>query len=78
MIAVMNAVMAGATIRLVHCGVTEHRWGLRASPDCSCGQLQTMLHIVEQCTLTRLEGGLRKLNSGDDDATAWLGQVRIR
>ena len=38
-----------------------------------------MLHIVEQCSLTRLEEGLRKLsNSADDDATAWLGQVRIR
>ena len=80
MIAVMNAVMAGATIRLVHCGVTGHRWGLhvRASPDCSCGQLKTMLHTVEQCPLTRLEGGLQKLNSADDDAAAWLGQVRIR
>ena len=54
------------------CGVTEHRWGLRASPDCSCGQ-QTMLRIVEQCPLTLLEGVLRKLNSADDDATAWLG-----
>ena len=64
-----------------HCGVTEHRWGLRASPDCSCGdcgQLQTMLHIVEQCPLTRLERGLRRLNCADEDATAWLGQVRIR
>ena len=53
-----------------HRGVTEHRWGLRASPDCSCGQPQTMLHIVEQCPLTRLEGGLTKLNSADVDATA--------
>ena len=61
-----------------HCGVSEHRWGLRASPDCSCGQRQTMLHIVEQCPLTRLEGGLRRLNCADDDATAWLGQARIR
>ena len=61
-----------------HCGVTEHRWGLRASPDCSCGQRQTMLHIVEQCPLTRLEGGLRRLNCADDDATAWLGQARVR
>ncbi len=42
------------------------------------GQLQTMMYIVEQCPLTRLEGGLKKLNSADDDATAWLGQVRIR
>ena len=53
-----------------HCGVTEHRWGLRASADCSCGQPQTMFHIVEQCPLTRLEGVLQKLYSADDDATA--------
>jgi len=39
---------------------------------CSCGETQTMSHIVESCPQTRLHGGLCKLHSADDDAVAWL------
>ena len=40
--------------------------------QCSCGETQTMSHIVESCPQTRLHGGLSKLHSADDDAAAWL------
>jgi hypothetical protein len=60
------------------CGESEFRWGLRDNPNCSCGQVQTMIHIVEHCPLTRLKGGLLALNIADDDAIAWLSQNRIR
>ena len=43
------------------CAVNDHRWGLRNSPLCECGMPQTMSHIVEDCPLTRLDGGLRTL-----------------
>ena len=42
------------------------------SDRCSCGETQTMSHIVESWPQTRLHGDLSKLHSADDDAVAWL------
>jgi len=53
-----------------HCGACRKKWNLTDSDHCSCGETQTMSHIVESCKLTRLHGG--KLHSADDDAVAWL------
>jgi len=39
---------------------------------CPCGETQTMSHIVESCPLTRLNGGLSRLHSADEDAVSWL------
>ena len=39
---------------------------------CPCGETQTMSHIVESCPLTKLNGGLSRLHSADDDAVSWL------
>ena len=42
---------------------------LRHSTDtdlCSCGETQTMSHIVESCRLTKLNGDLSQLHSADD------------
>jgi len=55
-----------------HCGACRNKWNLIDSDQCSCGETQTMSHIVESCPLTRLHGGLSKLYSADDDAVAWL------
>ena len=33
---------------------------------------QTMSHIVESCPLTKLNGGLSRLHSADEDAVSWL------
>jgi len=38
---------------------------------CSCGETQTMSHIVESCALTELNGGLSRLHSADQDAVSW-------
>jgi len=57
---------------LGHCGACRKKWKLIDSDQCSCGETQTMSHIVESCPLTRLHGGLSKLHSADDDAVAWL------
>jgi len=37
-----------------------------------CGETQTMSHIVESCPLTKLNGGLYRLHSADEDAVSWL------
>ena len=42
------------------------------SDQCSCGETQTMSHIVKSCPQTGLHGALSKLHSADDDAVAWL------
>jgi len=39
---------------------------------CPCGETQTMSHIVESCPLTKLNGGLSRLHSADEDAVSWL------
>jgi len=35
-----------------------------------CGKM--MSHIVESCPLTKLNGGLSRLHSADEDAVSWL------
>ena len=42
---------------------------------CPCGETQTMSHIVESCPLTKLNGGLSRLHSADEDAVSWLTQL---
>ena len=37
-----------------------------------CGETQTMSHIVESCPPTKLNGGLSRLHSADEDAISWL------
>ena len=37
---------------------------------CPCGETQTMSHIVESCLLTKLNGGLSRLHSADEDAVS--------
>jgi len=54
------------------CGACKKKWKLSDSDQRSCGETQTMSHIVESCPQTRLHGGLSKLHSADDDAVAWL------
>ena len=39
---------------------------------CPCGEIQMMSHIVKYCPLTKLNGGLSRLHSADEDAVSWL------
>ena len=38
----------------------------------SRGETQTMSHIVESCPRTKLNGGLSRLHSADEDTVSWL------
>ena len=49
---------------------SQWRESWKDSDQCSCGETQTMSHIVESCPQTRLHGGLSKLHSADDDVIA--------
>jgi len=64
-----------------HCGACRRKWRLTDTDLCPCGETQTMSHIVESCPLTKLNGGLSRLHSADEDAVLWLtsyGSTRIR
>ena len=54
------------------CRADLHQWHLSTSESCSCGQKQTMSHIVDSCPLSRFEGGLQELHTADDRAVHWL------
>ena len=41
-----------------HCGACRRKWRLTDTDLCPCGENQTMSHIVESCSLTKLNGGL--------------------
>jgi len=55
-----------------HCGACRRKWRLTDTDLCFCGETQTMSHIVESCPLTKLNGGLSRLHSADEDAVSWL------
>jgi len=55
-----------------HCGACRRKWRLTDTDLCPCGETQTMSHIVESCPLTKLNGGLPRLHSADEDAVSWL------
>jgi len=55
-----------------HCGACRRKWQLTDTDLCPCGETQTMSHIVESCPLTKLNGGLSRLHSADEDAVSWL------
>ena len=55
-----------------HCGACRRKWRLTDTDLCPCGEIQTMSHIVESCPMTKLNGGLSRLHSADEDAVSWL------
>ena len=55
-----------------HCGACRRKWRLTDTDLCPCGKTQTMSHIVESRPLTKLNGGLSRLHSVDEDAVSWL------
>ncbi len=55
-----------------HCGACRKKWRLTDTDLCSCGETQTMSHIVDSCPLTKLNGGLSQLHTAVDDALIWL------
>ena len=44
------------------CRSSRHKWGYADSPNCDCGEPQTMRHIVNECPITCLLGGINHLH----------------
>ena len=51
-----------------HCGACRRKWRLTDTDLCPCDET----HIVEFCPLTKLNSGLSRLHSADEDAVSWL------
>ena len=58
------------------CAETEYRWGRRINPSCVCGEVQSMNHIVNDCSVGKCPDGLVALSEGDDEAIQWLNSYR--
>jgi len=59
------------------CAATLHDWGICNDPFCACGSKQTMLHIVNECPLTKFPGGVHVLHSAGNDLVTWLRKLSI-
>jgi len=52
-------------------------WGLAESDLCVCGATQTMYHTVKSRPMTKLDGGLKKLHTADDESVDWLSSYGV-
>jgi hypothetical protein len=60
------------------CNYLLHKWKIKDSPHCNCGQIQTIRHIVEECPQTRYERGITGLHRCDEEAIDWLCNLAVR
>ncbi|XP_025407513.1 uncharacterized protein LOC112681475 [Sipha flava] len=61
-----------------NCNYLLHKWKLKNSSLCDCGQIQSIKHIVEECPQTRYKGGIEGLHKGDEEAMDWLSKTNVR
>ena len=57
------------------CQANLQQGGFATSEACTCGQRQTMTHIVDSCPYFSLEGGLPRLHEADECAALGLDTV---
>jgi len=50
-----------------HCGACRKKWRLTDTDLCPCGKIQMMSNVVISCPLTKLNGGLFRLHSADEE-----------
>lgn len=60
------------------CGASLYQWGYKDVSACDCGNpMQTMQHLVQECTLRRFPGGLSELHLVTPRAVEWLRDLDI-
>ena len=60
-----------------HCRACRKTWRPTDGDNCQCWEIQTMLHMAETCSFTKLEGGLMHLHSADESAVRWLTSFEV-
>jgi len=53
-----------------------HKWGYIESPLCTCGEVQTMKHIAEECPDLAFPG-LSEIHQASPEALQWLRDLPI-
>lgn len=48
------------------------------SPLCSCGQSQTIRHVVEECTLMKFSGDIEEIHTASEEAIDWMKNLGVR
>uniref|UniRef100_A0A1B6GY26 Reverse transcriptase zinc-binding domain-containing protein n=1 Tax=Cuerna arida TaxID=1464854 RepID=A0A1B6GY26_9HEMI len=60
------------------CKYWKFKWGQADSQSCYCGEdQQTMNHIVNDCPLRCLSGGIDSLNTVGHEAICWLKELDV-
>ena len=55
-----------------------HKWNMTPTPACDCGASdQTAKHIIEECHMRKLDGGITRLAECDPTATQWLNDLDL-
>ena len=59
------------------CNSMLYRWGAIPSPDCSCGNgTETMEHIVNECPITKFDGGFAGIHKVTPNVIEWLQSLK--
>lgn len=59
-------------------GASLHKWGLRQSASCDCGEaLQTMKHITFECDRRAFDGSVEDFIEATPKAVAWLKNLDV-
>jgi len=59
-----------------HCGACRRKWRLTDTDLCTCGETQTMSHIVKSCPLTKLNSSLSRLRCFVADQLWFVTRIR--
>lgn len=59
-------------------GDSLHKWGMRESPSCDCGEArQTVKHITFECPLRKFQGNTMDLVKVSTEAVKWITNLDI-
>ena len=61
------------------CGEKMFLWKYTDSPLCDCdhSSIQTMRHIINDCSLRRFPGGISEIHSATTDSIVWLENLDL-
>ena len=57
------------------CGHLLHKWGKREHPQCECGQIETVDHIVGHCPIKKFEGDIWEIHKVTPRAIEYLRNI---
>jgi hypothetical protein len=60
------------------CNYFLHKWSMVESPICSCGQKQTIKHIVEECLLMKFSGGIEEIHTASEESIERMKNLGVR